>query len=101
MHPPLEGGSFHKENDMPKVRLTDEQIIEQMHAYIDLALSMAGHDELRGLAQDAGIGVRTIVRLMTHDTRYPRYLTLKKLGDACGLHLVWTKAGQPQLKLAS
>ena len=86
---------------MSKVRLTDNQIIEQMYAYIDLALSMSEYDKISELAEATGLCTNTIVRLMTHDTRYPRYLTLKKLGDACGLHLVWTKAGQPQLKLAS
>jgi hypothetical protein len=86
---------------MSKVRLTDDQIIDQMHAYIDLALSMSEFETIKELATAASLSTATIVRLMTHQTRFPRYLTLKKLGDATGLHLVWTKAGQPQLKLVS
>ena len=43
----------------------------------------------------------TVRNLIAKTTKFPRYLTLKKFGNACGLHLVWTKSGQPRLKLAS
>lgn len=85
---------------MSKNRLTDEQIIEQMHAYIDLAFSMCDFDSLGEIAKATGLCTSTVTKLLTHTTRFPRYLTLKKFGDACGLHLVWTKQGQPKLKLA-
>lgn len=87
--------------------MNDSKIIEEMYAYIDLALQVFYDKHLENhakpdvqLARETGCCLSTIRKLMAHTTRFPRYLTLKKFGDACGLHLVWTKAGQPRLKMA-
>lgn len=88
--------------------MDNEHLIEQMRAYIGLAYSIfcdnhaVNHDDaVKAISSQTGMCRSTVRSLVDGDTTYPRYLTLKKFGDACGLHLIWTKAGQPRLKLAS
>jgi len=88
--------------------MDNEHLIEQMRSYIGLAYSMFcdgyrvnSDDAVKSIASRTGMCRSTVRKLVDGDTACPRYLTVKKFGDACGLHLVWTKGGQPRLKLAS
>ena len=88
--------------------MDNDTLIEEMHAYVGLAYSlfMEKHrahraDPVKQLSEETGMARSTVRNLIAKTTKFPRYLTLKKFGNACGLYLVWTKSGQPRLKLAS
>lgn len=94
-----------KESEPLRHEWSDRCIIEQMRAYIDLAWTYyqdrqrTGRSPISTLSEETGLSHTTATNLVCHITRYPRYMTLIRFGDACGLRLTWTKAGRPQMKL--
>jgi DNA-binding phage protein len=86
--------------------LSDATLIQEMEQYVNLAYSIFldkhhqhGEPPIHQLARESGLARVTVDRLIGHQTKYPRYLTVKKFGEVCGLRLVFTKSGQPRLKL--
>ena len=102
-------------NDPKLFPTTDKQLIAEMRSFTDLCFGILcerlckerGVSEAEitfgALAEEIGCCYATARNLWYHETRFPRFMTVQKLGLAAGLNIC-TKTGRvsdtPALKIA-
>lgn len=77
--------------------------MSEMRTYVGLCLTIGqeAHGSMAALANEAGLSISTLYRLLHEQTRFPQFMTLQKIGKAAGLLLIVDSKGKPKLKVAS
>lgn len=105
-----------KPNNDPRLfPTTDKQLIAEMRAFTDMCFAIVcerlckarGVTEVElsyaALAEEIGCCYATAKKLWEHETRFPRFMTIQKLGLAAGFNIcaeTGRVTASPRLKIA-